>query len=57
MGLEDQAMNDAPTIAEKPALDAKAIAELARQLTELLRIRTFPFGMKLFDDAFTNSIK
>lgn len=44
-------MNDAPTIAEKPPLDAKAIAELARQLTELLRIRTFPFGMKLFDDA------
>ena len=41
-------MND---VAEAPALDAKHIAELSRQLTELLRLRTFPIGMKLFADA------
>ncbi len=44
-------MPDTLPTAEKPALDAKAIAELARQLGELLKLRTFPFGMKLFDDA------
>lgn len=41
-------MND---IAEAPALDAKHIAALAQQLSELLRLRTFPIGMKLFTDA------
>ena len=44
-------MPDALPTAEKPSLDAKAIAELARQLGELLKLRTFPIGMKLFDDA------
>jgi uncharacterized protein (DUF169 family) len=44
-------MNDAPTIADAPPLDAKAVASLAQQLTELLRLRTFPIGMKLFEDA------
>ena len=43
-------MNDAPTIAEAPPLDGKAIAELAEQLNQLLRLRTFPIGMKLFED-------
>ena len=38
-------------VAEAPALDAKHIAALAQQLTELLRLRTFPIGMKLFADA------
>ena len=42
-------MNDAP-IAEAPSLDGKAIAELAEQLNQLLRLRTFPIGMKLFED-------
>ena len=51
MGLEEPAMPDALPTAEKPPLDAKAIAELARQLGELLKLRTFPIGMKLFDDA------
>ena len=43
-------MNDAPAIAEAPPLDGKAIAELAEQLNQLLRLRTFPIGMKLFED-------
>ena len=43
-------MNDAPTIAEAPPLDGKAIAELAEQLNQLLHLRTFPIGMKLFED-------
>ena len=29
--------------------DAKALAQLAEQLTQLLRLRTFPIGMKLFE--------
>jgi uncharacterized protein (DUF169 family) len=44
-------MNDAPPVAETPPPDARQVAELARQLTELLRLRTLPFGMKLFADA------
>lgn len=44
-------MNDAPAIADAPPPDAKQVAELARQLTELLRLRTLPFGMKLFETA------
>jgi len=32
------------------ALDGKAIAELAEQLSQLLRLRTLPIGMKLFED-------
>ncbi|MBN8873220.1 MAG: DUF169 domain-containing protein [Rhodospirillales bacterium] len=43
-------MNDAPIAAEVPALDAKAIAELATQLDRLLKLRTLPIGMKLFED-------
>ena len=43
-------MNDAPTLADAPPLDGKAIAELAEQLNQLLRLRTFPIGMKLFED-------
>ena len=45
-------MNDAPAI-DTPALDAKAIAELAEQLNQLLRLRTLPIGMKLFEDLET----
>ncbi len=41
-------MNDAPAT-DPPALDAKAIASLATQLSELLRLRTLPIGMKLFE--------
>ncbi|MBB5689747.1 DUF169 domain-containing protein [Roseomonas alkaliterrae] len=44
-------MTDAPPEAGARPLDAKQIAELARQLTELLRLRTLPFGMKLFESA------
>ena len=40
-------MNDMP---ETTALDGKAIADLAEQLNQLLRLRTFPIGMKLFED-------
>lgn len=43
-------MNDAPTLADAPSLGAKALAELAEQLNQLLRLRTFPIGMKLFED-------
>ena len=43
-------MNDAPTIAEAPPMDGRAIAELAEQLNQLLRLRTFAIGMKLFED-------
>jgi uncharacterized protein (DUF169 family) len=43
-------MPDAPTDATARPLDAKAIAELAEQLTALLRLRTLPIGMKLFED-------
>ena len=43
-------MNDAPTIASAPSLDAKAIADLAEQLSGLLRLRTLPIGMKGFAD-------
>jgi hypothetical protein len=46
-------MNDAPTMTEAPPLDGKAIAELAEQLNQLLRLRTFPIGMKLFEDLDT----
>jgi uncharacterized protein (DUF169 family) len=42
-------MNDAVET-EAPALDAAAIAALAEQLNQLLRLRTFPIGMKLFQD-------
>jgi uncharacterized protein (DUF169 family) len=43
-------VNDAPGIAEASSLDGKAIADLAEQLNQLLRLRTFPIGMKLFED-------
>jgi len=49
-------MNDAPTITasalspDAPSLNAKAIADLAEQLSQLLRLRTFPIGMKGFAD-------
>src|ERR1700760_1835576 len=42
-------MNDAPMVTEAPPLDGKAIAELAEQLNQLLRLRTFPIGMKLVE--------
>mgnify|MGYP001361121395 CR=1 FL=1 len=42
--------DDVAAVADAPALDAKHIAELGRQLTELLRLRTLPIGMKLFAD-------
>ena len=44
-------MNDAPVIVEAPPLDGKAIAALAEQLNQLLHLRTFPIGMKLFEDT------
>jgi uncharacterized protein (DUF169 family) len=34
---------------ETPSPDARTIAELAAQLEQLLRLRTFPIGMKLFE--------
>ncbi len=43
-------MNDAAVAASVPALDAKAIADLADQLSQLLRLRTLPIGMKGFAD-------
>ena len=45
------AMNDAPTLTDTPPLSGKAIAELAEQLNQLLKLRTFPIGMKLFEDV------
>jgi uncharacterized protein (DUF169 family) len=42
-------MNDVE-VAEAPALDGKAIAALGEQLSNLLRLRTLPIGMKLFED-------
>jgi len=41
-------MNDMPQPVEQPG--AKALAELAEQLSQLLRLRTLPIGMKLFAD-------
>jgi uncharacterized protein (DUF169 family) len=35
---------------DAPGLDGRAIAELTEQLNQLLRLRTFPIGMKLFED-------
>src|ERR1700739_1123358 len=43
-------MNDAPALADTAPMDGKAVAELSEQLTQLLRLRTFPIGMKLFED-------
>jgi uncharacterized protein (DUF169 family) len=43
-------MNDAPVMTDAPKLDGKAIADLAEQLDQLLKLRTFPIGMKLFED-------
>jgi len=48
-------MNDAPVPtdapqSDRPQLDARAIADLAEQLDRLLKLRTFPIGMKLFED-------
>jgi uncharacterized protein (DUF169 family) len=43
-------MADAPPIAETQSLDGRTIAELAEQLSQLLRLRTLPIGMKLFED-------
>jgi len=34
-----------------PPVDAKALAELAERLTQLLRLRTLPIGMKLFESV------
>ena len=43
-------MNDAPEAAARP-LDARALTDLAGQLVELLKLRTLPIGMKLFESA------
>jgi uncharacterized protein (DUF169 family) len=43
-------MNDAPTATETSSLTGKDIAGLAEELTQLLRLRTLPIGMKLFAD-------
>jgi uncharacterized protein (DUF169 family) len=43
-------MNDAP-VTETRNLDGQSIAGLAEQLNQLLRLRTFPIGMKLFEDV------
>src|SRR5277367_5958297 len=43
-------MNDVVSTTDAAPLDGKAIAELAEQLNQLLRLRTFPIGMKLFED-------
>jgi uncharacterized protein (DUF169 family) len=43
-------MNDQPLTPDTPALDGKQIADLAEQLSQLLRLRTMPIGMKLFTD-------
>src|SRR3712207_1129711 len=34
-----------------PSPDAKALAQMAEQLTQLLRLRTLPIGMKLFESV------
>ena len=44
-------MDNAATETRSPG--AKELSELAEQLTQLLRLRTFPIGMKLFEDAET----
>src|ERR1700722_8658360 len=44
----DAIMNDMPTT---NGLDGRAIADLGEQLNQLLRLRTFPIGMKLFEDV------
>jgi uncharacterized protein (DUF169 family) len=41
-------MNDMP---DTPALNGKDIAELAEQLNQLLKLRSFPIGMKLLADT------
>jgi uncharacterized protein (DUF169 family) len=41
--MPDNSLNESP-------LDGKAVAELAEQLSNLLRLRTLPIGMKLFED-------
>jgi uncharacterized protein (DUF169 family) len=48
-------MNDSPMPtdaqqSDRPQLDARTIADLAEQLDRLLKLRTFPIGMKLFED-------
>jgi uncharacterized protein (DUF169 family) len=43
-------MTDASPVAETPPLDGKAIAQLGAQLQDMLRLRTLPIGMKLFED-------
>jgi uncharacterized protein (DUF169 family) len=42
-------MNDSPAMVEPAQPDAKALAQMAEQLTQLLRLRTLPIGMKLFE--------
>jgi uncharacterized protein (DUF169 family) len=45
-------VNDlAPVTETEAAIDGKAVAELAGQLSDLLRLRTLPIGMKLFEDV------
>src|SRR3984957_16694375 len=45
------AMNDLSATQDAPALDGKAIPDLAEHLNQLLRLRSFPIGMKLFEDV------
>jgi hypothetical protein len=52
-------MNDMPATQDGPdgpSLDGKAIADLAEQLNQLLRLRTFPIGMKLFEASWSPSL-
>lgn len=39
-----------PDTGPAPSLDGRRIAELGEQLSNLLRLRTLPIGMKLFED-------
>ncbi len=43
------------TVATSLALDGKVLAELTEQLSSLLKLRTLPIGMKLFEDPDTMS--
>lgn len=44
-------MDALPDITETQPPDATALAQLAEQLTGLLRLRTLPIGMKLFEEV------
>lgn len=44
-------MPDAMVEGDATAPDGKTVAELAAQLEQLLRLRTLPIGMKLFESV------